>query len=318
MPTPLVSVVCLCYNHARFVEEALNSVINQTYRSVELIVVDDASSDESVSIIKQVIGKHSEIKLIRLKENVGNCKAFNIGLKECVGKYVIDFATDDVMVSSRIAKQVDFFESLNDKVGVVFTDATYMDSSNQFIKHHFDYLFSKKLLSHIPEGEVFRDVLTTYFIPSPTMMIRKSILDLIQGYDEGLSYEDFDFWVRSSKVCEYRFLNERLTKIRKTENSMSSGWYKKGDKQLYSTYLICKKAVSLCDGKDDLVALAVRVRYELRQSVFSDNREEAKLFYSLLSELEKVTIWDYLIFGVNMLRIPLRSLRNLYHNLAFK
>ncbi len=87
----------------------------------------------------------------------------------------------------------------------------------------------KSLISHIPQGDVYRDMLTTYFIPGPTMMIRREVFAALGGYDESLSYEDFDFWVRSSRIYRYAFLNERLTSIRKLKSSMSTGWYVPGD-----------------------------------------------------------------------------------------
>ncbi|HRX01281.1 MAG TPA: glycosyltransferase family A protein, partial [Cyclobacteriaceae bacterium] len=108
MDYPLVSVICLCYNHEEFVEEAIESVLAQTYPNVELIVVDDASVDRSKQVIGTILKQHERVKFIDLKENHGNCAAFNIGFRQCQGKYVVDFATDDIMLNSRIAEQVQF------------------------------------------------------------------------------------------------------------------------------------------------------------------------------------------------------------------
>src|SRR5579859_1537102 len=106
MDQPLVSVICLCYNHRRFVKEAIESVLGQTYKNIELIVVDDCSTDGSVSVIKELIVQNPVIRFIPLNENRGNCKAFNEGYKLSSGKFVIDFSADDVMVSGRIEQQV--------------------------------------------------------------------------------------------------------------------------------------------------------------------------------------------------------------------
>src|SRR5215831_11896181 len=256
MESPLVSVVCLCYNHESFVAEALESVFNQTYANLQVIIVDDCSTDKSVSIIKKVISNLScEIQLQCLEQNLGNCRAFNQGLKFATGGYVIDFSTDDVMMPDRIEKQVRFFETQKENVGVVFTDAIYINESGEPIRNHFEYLFKKKLIDHIPTGDVFRDVLTTYFISSPSVMMRKEVLDVLHGYDERLAYEDFDFWVRASRNFQFEFLDEKTTKVRKSADSMSTGWYKIGDKQLHSTYLICVKAEKLCRDEQDRDAL---------------------------------------------------------------
>jgi glycosyltransferase involved in cell wall biosynthesis len=317
MEKPLVSVICLCYNHARFVREAVESVLNQSYKNVQVIVADDASTDNSIEEIHSLKATYASIELLLFPKNLGNCKAFNAALKLAKGEFVIDFATDDVMMPDRIEKQVSFFERLTPTVGVVYTDAVYINEDGKFIRNHFEYLFHKELISHIPQGDVYRDVLTTYFIPGPTMMIRREVFAALGGYDESLSYEDFDFWVRSSRIYRYAFLKERLTSIRKLKSSMSTGWYVPGDKQLHSTFLICKKAQQLNRDDGDDQALITRVRYEFRQSVLSGNHTEASLFYALLKELNGVRLAERTLRVLGRTGIPLAPLRKLYHRMKY-
>ena len=260
---------------------------------------------------------YPSIELLLLPKNLGNCKAFNEALKLARGEFIIDFATDDVMMPDRIEKQVAFFGRLTPTVGVVYTDAVYINEDGKFIRNHFEYLFHKELISHIPQGDVYRDVLTTYFIPGPTMMIRREVFAALGGYDESLSYEDFDFWVRSSRIYRYAFLKERLTSIRKLKSSMSTGWYVPGDKQLHSTFLICKKAQQLNRDDDDKQALITRVRYEFRQSVLSGNHTEALLFYDLLKELNGVRLAERTLKLFDRTGIPLAPLRKLYHRIRY-
>jgi hypothetical protein len=222
------------------------------------------------------------------------------------------------MIPERIARQVEFFQGLDESYGVIFTDAEYINAEGKFIRGHYDYLRKKKLITEIPQGDVYRNVLSRYFISSPTMMVKKKVFDVIGGYDESLVYEDFDFWVRSSRIYKYAFLNESLTKVRKTSYSMSSGWYQRGDKQLHSTYLVCRKAILLNRNEGDVVALLRRIRYELRQSVFSGNYDEGKLFYELLEELNRITLMDRIILMLNNLKLPIRWLRKFYHSVRFK
>jgi len=318
MESPLVSVVCLCYNHERFVAEALESVLQQTYSNLEVIVVDDCSTDESVSILKKVVSNRShKIQLLELKQNLGNCKAFNRGLALATGDFIIDFATDDVMLSDRIERQVRFFEKQQENVGVVFTDAIYINENGGLIGNHYDYLFKKKLIDHVPVGDVFRDVLATYFISGPTMMVRGQVMDALHGYDEDLAYEDFDFWIRASRDFQFGFLNEKTTKVRKSAASMSTGWYKLGDKQLHSTYLVCLKAEKLCHDERDRDALRWRVLYEFKQAVFSRNKSEAKLFAALLKRLERVPISFFLIQAASWFPLPWSWMRDKYHQLKY-
>ena len=95
MERPLVTVICLCYNHVRFLERALDSVFSQSYPSIELIVVDDASADDSPVLIHRLLIDRPEVKFIALQKNVGNCKAFNMALANATGKYVVDLSADD-------------------------------------------------------------------------------------------------------------------------------------------------------------------------------------------------------------------------------
>src|SRR5687767_6161263 len=106
MIDPLVSVICLCYNQARFVREAVASVLAQTYPHVELIIVDDASTDDSAAVIRSIVQDNPAIRCLVLEKNVGNCKAFNTGLSLAKGDYIIDLAADDLLLPRRIESGV--------------------------------------------------------------------------------------------------------------------------------------------------------------------------------------------------------------------
>lgn len=316
MTLPLVSVICLSYNHERFVREAIESVLRQTYTNIQIIVVDDASTDGSVNEIRKVIAD-KPVEHLFLSENLGNCAAFNRGLALAKGAYVVDFATDDVMMPERIARQVALFETLDESYGVVFTDATYIDANSKPFRDHYEYLFRHRLLKDVPQGDVYRDVLTTYFIAAPTMLVKKKVFDALGGYDEQLAYEDFDFWIRSSRNFKYGFLKERLTYVRRLEQSLSSGAYRQGDRQLHSTYLVCRKALDLNRTAEDHAALIQRVRYELRHSVFTRNFVEAGLFYRLLQTMHGTRLIDRIIYVLSVMRIPLSFLRKAYHTFRY-
>lgn len=317
MNGPLVSVICLCYNHEKFVVESLQSVIAQTYPNIEIIVMDDASADDSVAVIEKFIYHHPQIRFVKNKTNRGNCISFNQGFRLSKGKYIVDFATDDLMDPERVQKQVDCLQSLDSTWGVVFTDAAYIDEGGFFIRNHYEHLLDKRLIKHVPSGDVYRAAVAQYFIAAPTMMVKREVLESLGGYDEALAYEDFDFWVRSSRKFKYCFLNERLTKIRKWKNSMSSTWYIPGDRQLHSTYIVCEKALALNDKADEDEALTTRARFELRQSVFSENLKEAKLFYGLLKKMNRENFFDYMTISLGRLKIPFAPLRQLYHRIRY-
>ncbi|MGC4023146.1 MAG: glycosyltransferase family A protein [Cyclobacteriaceae bacterium] len=131
MNDPLVSVICLCYNQKRFVEESMLSVLSQTYKNIELIVIDDASNDGSQEVIRDFLVSYPQIQFLPLTQNVGNCKAFNMGWRLAKGEYIVDLSADDIMLAERIEKQVDYFQELDSTCGVVFTDCVYVDESGK-------------------------------------------------------------------------------------------------------------------------------------------------------------------------------------------
>jgi glycosyltransferase involved in cell wall biosynthesis len=314
---PLVSVICLCYNHERFVRACVESVMKQTYPHLQVIVCDDASTDGSLAVILELKKVYPSLEVLSLEKNLGNCAAFNRALQLVKGEFVIDLATDDVMMPDRVQRQVDCFSEKGSDYGVVFTDAIYIDEQDRFLREHTGYLKQKKLITQVPEGDVFYDVISRYFIAAPTMMMRKSILDILQGYDEQLSYEDFDFWVRASRISYFAYLDEKLTAIRKLRSSMSAGWYVAGDRQLHSTYVICRKIQGMIRNERERKALIIRAQYEFRQAVFSHNRAEAKLFYDLLVELHAVGWRERLIHGIMRTHLPVSWLRLVYHRIRF-
>lgn len=315
---PLVSIICLCYNHEEFVEETLASVWKQDYEQVEVIIVDDCSADNSVAVIQSFLNKHAcpfPLKTLFLKQNIGNCAAFNRGWRMAKGEYIVDLATDDILLPGRVSSQVAYFQQLPEDYGVVFTEAQYIDEEGEALAYHFAEKY--KHIRLVPAGDVYLEVLSQYFIPSPTMMYKQKVLLHLGGYDEQLAYEDFDFWVRSSRSFKYAYLEECTTLVRKSGVSMSRGQYRKGDRQLYSTFLVCLKAKALNRTQPEQKALIQRVKFELRQAVLSDNRKEAALFFGLLEELESITGSYRMLYLLFKTHLPLGWLRHLYMKIRY-
>lgn len=276
---PKVSVICLCYNQAAFIQSSVQSVLKQTYPNIEIIIVNDASTDDSREVIKNIIDLNPEIEYLDLLENVGNCQAFNQGLKKVRGKYVIDLSCDDELVVDRIEKQVQAFEKLPEDYGVLFSDATYINEAGDELGDHF-YNFPPV------KGDIYEELVRRYFIAPPTMMIRKAVYDELGGYDETLAYEDFDFWVRSSRNWKYDYLEEPLTFIRKTSGSLSSKFHERDNPLTESTYEVCKKIHALNKNEQEDAALAHRLRYELKIACLTGSSSISKAFYELLSSIE--------------------------------
>lgn len=268
MNKSLVTVICLCYNHGDYVLESLKSVIDQTHKNIQLIIVDDASTDSSVSIIDRFLNAHSDIQFIKQNQNIGNCRAFNAALKYAKGDYIIDLAADDILLPERITDGINTFDRSGDDYGINFTDAAYIDRSGKVLKNHYKRDNSGNVIVHIPQDEVFKEILKTHFICSPTTMMKKIVFNELGGYDELLAYEDFDLWVRASRCWKFCYTDGVLVHKRVLAPSHGKQQYKRGNSQMASTYRICEKAYDLCQSKDEYAALRKRILYELKHALW--------------------------------------------------
>ena len=263
MGAPLVSVICLCYNHRSYVREAIESVLQQTYPNVELIVVDDASTDSSVSEIQMLLNAYPVIRFLSLPQNVGNCKAFNQGWLLSKGEYIIDLAADDVLMPTRIEEGIMAFKGLPDAYGVNFSDAEWIGARGEHL-----YMHSDRFPHHtIPQGDVYQSLIDRYFICSPSMMIKRTVMDDLGGYDERLTYEDFDFWIRSARNFKFCYTPKVLVKKRVLDKSLSKKQFSRGSQQQKSTYQVCEKIFGLNRTKEEFRALQRRIRYEIGVSL---------------------------------------------------
>jgi len=281
---PLVSVICLCYNHSKYVVESIESVLAQTYENIELIIVDDASTDNSRSVIQNFINNQPAISFMPLGNNIGNCRAFNIGWQASSGEYIIDLAADDLLLPERISAGVERFAVAGSQFGLHFADARIIDGKGSKIAEH---LTGSYFEDDVPEGYLFSAILSKYFINPATMMYSKPMLDYLGGYDESLAYEDFDLWVRSSKEFKYCYSNQVLVTKRQISSSRSNNQYRPGSKILKSTLLVCSKAYKLCENTHEYKALLMRIKYEMKMAIVSFNWEIAWQFYQLRGKVRQ-------------------------------
>jgi len=295
-----VTVVALCHNHAPFLREALDSVLAQTYPHLEVWLVDDASTDGSPAILREYAAAHPAWHLLLLPENVGNCRAFNQAFRQSRGEFVVDFATDDVLLPDRLARQVAQFAALDARYGMVYSNAELIDEQGRSLGPH--YFPGAPARRRPASGWVFADVLARYFISTPTMLVRRACLAALGGYDEALAYEDFDFWVRASRDWQFGYLAEVTTRKRKHPRAMSARAYRAHDPYLASTVAVCRKALALCRTPAERAALAARLRWEMRQAVRRARHPEAGALFALLRQVAAPTPADHLLAAWSRLR----------------
>ncbi|MEM9338178.1 MAG: glycosyltransferase [Bacteroidota bacterium] len=275
---PLVSVICLCFNHADYVQQAIQSVWDQEYPNIELIVVDDASSDGSVEKIKAKL-RGTSTNFIALKVNQGNCHSFNQGFFQSKGDYLIDLAADDLLLPTRISEGVAAFQQQD--IGVHFCDTYFIDPDGRQLGEHYQRNEEGQLQEKVPEGRVYEELIKRYFISAPTMMMKRAVLEALGGYDETLSYEDFDFWIRSARTQRYGFTDRLLVKKRVLPHSLSKKQFRFRSRHQRSTLSVCKKIYALNRNAVEDKALIGRCLYETRQCLKMLNLEYIPSFLLL-------------------------------------
>src|SRR6476469_7183143 len=191
MKSPLVTVYITNYNYGRFIKQAIESVLNQTFENIELCIIDDGSTDDSKSIIEE----YSTLNNVQIiyQRNKGLNISNNIALRIANGKYIMRLDADDFLVPSAIEEMVNVLEA-DTAVALVFPDYYLIDENNKRI------------------GQVrrfnFKEEVTLPDLPAhgACTMIRKELLLELGGYDEQFSCQDgYDLWIKF--ITKYKVEN---------------------------------------------------------------------------------------------------------------
>ncbi len=206
-----ISVVMPVYNAEAFLGYAIESILDQTFQNFEFIIVEDASTDNSLKIIKDYMESDNRIILLRNEENLGIAETRTKGTKHAQGKYIAVADADDISIPTRFAKQYDYLESHLD-CGVVGGFIELFDSETGKTigvrKYHEDDLrLRKRIFLYSP-------------VAQPVSMIRRNAFDTLGYYDPKFPpAEDLDFWFRIGTKYKFANIQEILLKYRVNKQS---------------------------------------------------------------------------------------------------
>lgn len=199
---PLVSVVIPSYNMADFTPLTVESVLAQDYPDVEVIVVDDGSTDGSVAALSRF---GSRIRLIEQK-NAGACAARNRGLQECKGEFVAFLDCDDLWERHKLTRCVETLQA-HPKAVMVHSFAYWIDG--------LDKIFGPPCFAARPEGRIFTELARSNHVVNSTPVCRTVSVRAVGGWDEAIfTTADWEFWLRLSKAGEIAFIPEVLARTR--------------------------------------------------------------------------------------------------------
>lgn len=207
---PRVSVILASYNHAPFIKEAVESVLNQTCKDLELIVLDDGSSDGTPEIVAKI--KDKRLKLIKLTPN-RRFHPRNIGIKMARGKYIAFQNSDDVWLKDKLEKQVDYLEN-NRKAVVCFTRLNMIDEKGKIIKKIWAHgnLAGKNMNNDAWLRQLF---LQGVNFGIASAVVRKDKILKLNGFCENMvQLSDYDLWTRLLGLGQLHIIDEHLTEMR--------------------------------------------------------------------------------------------------------
>jgi glycosyltransferase involved in cell wall biosynthesis len=197
------------YNGATYLNEAIDSILNQTYNDFEFLIIDDGSTDGSVKIIKSY--DDNRIRLVENRNNLGQSETLNKGLSLAKGKYIARMDQDDISMPERLKKQVEFMDECPN-IGVCGSWIQYFGKYNYLTPLELD------------DDSIKIKLLTNQNLAHPSVMIRKSTLVKYQlNYDPTFTVAmDYDLWVRMFEYCSFANLPESLLKYRTHNNQTSN------------------------------------------------------------------------------------------------
>ena len=209
---PEVSVVMPNYNNGRFVETAIRSVLGQTFPDLELIFVDDASTDGSVALVKGLSKLDPRVRVVEMAGRIGSAGARNRGIAESKGELVCFLDSDDVYAPSKLAEQLEVVKS-SPKPVVVYCDWWRMDEAGAD-------LGPSRWKHPTKDGWIFNEALSQVYGGVAMCMIPRACLDRVGVFDETLRWaEDLDLVLKLAAQFEFRYISKALYGYRSHENS---------------------------------------------------------------------------------------------------
>ena len=198
----LVSIIVTSYNYQQYIKDTINSVLKQTYKNLELIVIDDASTDSSVEIIKEIAGNDSRIKLILNNENLGLKKSIQKALKEASGEWISFLESDDLWREDYLEKKVKIIEQ-DRHFGFIFND---VELFGETIKKSFP-----KTKGVFPRSMFYEFGISNPVLTMSCVMVKKNLLELID-FDTPIDrLLDWYIYIQLARLTDFYYLPEKLT-----------------------------------------------------------------------------------------------------------
>lgn len=209
----LVSVIIPSFNSSQYLKESIDSVLSQTYKKFEIVVVDDGSTDDVEEVVAPYISSGA-IHFLK-KENGGPAPARNLGIRNSSGELIAFLDADDVWKQDKLEEQLPLFS--DEKIALVYSDMEFFGAPFRFSRY-------SDMAGGFYEGDVLYNLLKGNFIPNSSVVVRRKILEEVGLYNEDpelFAVEDYDLWIKVATKYKIGFSPESLVKYRVHENQIS-------------------------------------------------------------------------------------------------
>ena len=209
---PLVSIILPTYNRANVIKGAIKSVLNQTYKNLELIIIDDGSTDETEDIIKGM--KDKRIRYFKYVQNRGVSYARNKGILLAKGSLIAFQDSDDIWLKDKLERQIQIMINTTPDVGVVYTGFWQIYDANRI------YIPSKEIKSR--EGYILKNLINGNFVGTPTMLVKRDCFNRVGLFDESLPrLNDWELCIRLAQHYKFLLIDEPLVIAHISKDSIS-------------------------------------------------------------------------------------------------
>lgn len=228
---PLVSIIVSCYKCENYILDTVDSILNQTYPNIEVIMADDCSPDNTYKLLrtreKDLNNRFQRVIIYQNEKNLGVTKSLNGLLKHTEGKFIKFLDSDDMLLTDAVTDLVAYMQ-LHDEYAFVFGDV-YLGKMDTIYQKSNQYNAERMLNNNVTvNNNCFRNLYFDNFIPSIGVLIRKSVVDKYGLFDENIGIEDWEYWLRitqfekigyySKPVALYRINDESMTHYRNSQD----------------------------------------------------------------------------------------------------
>jgi glycosyltransferase involved in cell wall biosynthesis len=295
--TPQISIILPTFNGEKYITESIKSCLDQSFSDFELIIVNDCSSDNTLSIIESFLESDSRIRIINNQKNLQLPGSLNIGFQSARGKYFTWTSDDNIFKKNALEVLIDSITK-NNSPDIVYSSYNIIDEKGSFISKY----------GGNPEELIFQNIIGACFL------FKKNVFVQLSGYDEmKYTVEDYDFWLRALKYFNFKYIDEVLYSYRRHDKSISNEIYQ--NTTVYNQFIelhkktfkeFYKNVLGIIFSDEEAMTLTMIYLNNNLKDNYEFTIEHYKNCCNLIEKLKEID-WEKINFDPNRIKLILDS-----------